>query len=59
MRGRFQQWLKSHYGPLANLNSRWSATYWSQTQIDWSQITIGTAPGNPGLLLSWIGTHGH
>ena len=50
---QFQQWLKARYGTLANLNARWTTSYWSQTYSDWSQIPIETSGGNPGLLLSW------
>ena len=50
---QFQNWLHDHYTTLDNLNARWTTSYWSQTYTDWSQIPIGTVPGNPGLLLSW------
>ncbi len=50
---QFEQWLKARYGTLANLNARWTTSYWSQTYSDWSQIPIETSGGNPGLLLSW------
>jgi beta-galactosidase len=50
---QFQQWLKTRYSTLDNLNARWTTTYWSQTYFDWNQIPIETKYGNPGLLLSW------
>jgi beta-galactosidase len=53
-RTQFQQWLKSRYRTLDNLNERWTTAYWSQTYFDWSQIPIETKSGNPGLLLSWM-----
>ena len=53
----FQQWLKTRYVTLEELNARWTTTYWSQTYSDWSQIPIpkreGVDTGNPGLLLCW------
>ncbi len=51
----FQQWLKTYYGTLDNLNARWTTAYWSQTYSNWNQIPIETQAGNgnPGLLLSW------
>lgn len=52
-RAQFQQWLKTRYGTLDNLNARWTTAYWSQTYSDWDQIPIETKYGNPGLLLSW------
>lgn len=52
-RADFQQWLRHRYGTLANLNARWTTSYWSQTYSNWNQIPIETSRGNPGLLLSW------
>ena len=54
-RTEFQQWLKSRYVTLDNLNARWTTAYWSQTYSDWSQIPIPPSMqrANPGLLLSW------
>jgi beta-galactosidase len=51
---QFQQWLKTRYTTLDNLNARWTTAYWSETYTDWSQIPIETTYGNPGLLLSWM-----
>ena len=52
-KAQFQQWVKTRYGTLDNLNARWTTAYWSQTYSDWNQIPIETRYGNPGLLLSW------
>ena len=56
-RKQFQDWLRSRYGTLDALNTRWTTTYWSETYSDWSQIPIpthgGIDSGNPGLLLCW------
>ncbi len=51
---QFQDWLKTRYGTLDNLNARWTTAYWSQTYTNWNQIPIETSFGNPGLLLSWM-----
>lgn len=50
-RAQFQQFLKTKYKTLDNLNKQWSAAYWSQTYTDWSQIPMENTNGNPGLLL--------
>ena len=50
----FQQWLKTKYGTLANLNDRWTTSYWSQTYDNWSEIPLGNGPNNPGLRLEWM-----
>jgi beta-galactosidase len=52
-KAQFQQWLKTRYGTLENLNQRWTTAYWSETFFDWSQIPIQLRNGNPGLMLSW------
>lgn len=52
-KAQFQDWLKTRYGTLENLNARWTTAYWSETYSDWNQIPIQTGYGNPGLLLSW------
>jgi beta-galactosidase len=51
---QFQQWLKTRYGTLDNLNARWTTSYWSETFFSWDQIPIQVREGNPGLLLSWM-----
>ncbi len=50
-RAQFQQFLKSRYKTLANLNQRWATAYWSQTYDRWDEIPMETSYGNPGLLL--------
>ena len=50
-RAQFQQFLKTKYKTLENLNKQWSTAYWSQTYTDWSQIPMQNANENPGLLL--------
>jgi beta-galactosidase len=52
-RQRFQEWLKSRYGTLDALNTRWTTAYWSESYTAWDQIPIETSYGNPGLLLNW------
>ena len=50
-RAQFQQFLHDKYKTLANLNTRWTTAYWSQTYTAWSQIPLEAKSGNPGLLL--------
>ena len=50
----FQQWLRTKYGTLENLNDHWTTAYWSQTYDDWSEIPLGNGPNNPGLRLDWM-----
>ena len=52
-KAQFQQWLRTRYGTLENLNAAWTTAYWSETYFDWNQIPVQTRYGNPGLLLSW------
>ena len=52
-KAQFQDWLKTRYGTLDNLNTRWTTSYWSETYQNWNQVPIETKRGNPGLLLSW------
>jgi beta-galactosidase len=53
-KAQFQEWVKTHYGTLDNLNARWTTAYWSETYTAWDQIPIQVGYGNPGLLLSWM-----
>jgi len=53
-KAQFQQWLKTRYGTLDNLNARWTTAYWSESYTAWDQIPIQVKYGNPGLLLSWM-----
>ncbi len=52
---QFQDWLKAKYGTLANLNARWTTSYWSEAYQSWDQIPIQEHGGNPGLMLNWKG----
>jgi beta-galactosidase len=51
---QFQRWLEARYQTFADLNERWTTTYWSQTYSDWAQVPIPTQHGNPGLFISWM-----
>lgn len=50
---QFQDWLKSKYKTLDELNRRLVTIYWSQTYTSWNQIPIPSGNGNPGLMLNW------
>ncbi|MFZ0319670.1 MAG: beta-galactosidase [Candidatus Sulfotelmatobacter sp.] len=52
-RQQFQDWLKAKYKTLANLNARWTTSYWSQTYDNWEEIPIPVGAHNPGLMLDW------
>ena len=52
-RHQFQDWLKTKYGTLENLNTRWTTAYWSQTYDNWGEIPIPIGGHNPGLMLDW------
>jgi beta-galactosidase len=51
----FQNFLQAKYKSLDNLNAHWTASYWSQTYDNWSEIPIPLPMGdhNPGLELEW------
>ncbi len=52
----FQDWLKTKYGSLENLNKSWGTVVWSQEYQEWSEITVpkkAVALHNPGLLLDF------
>jgi len=52
----FQEWLRSKYGSLDNLNRTWGTVFWSQTYTDFSQIPVPLPSGgdpNPGLALDY------
>lgn len=34
----FQEWLKSHYDNIDDLNEKWNTNYWSHKFLDWSEI---------------------
>ena len=55
-RAGFQDWLRSRYGSLENLNQTWGTVFWSQTYADFSQIPVPLPSGgdpNPGLALDY------
>ena len=52
----FQDWLKTKYGALDNLNQKWGTVFWSQTYTDWRQIPVplpSNGEPNPGLVLDY------
>lgn len=52
----FQEWLRSKYGSLDNLNRAWGTVFWSQTYTDFSQIPVPLPSGadpSPGLALDY------
>jgi beta-galactosidase len=52
----FQEWLRSKYGSLDNLNHAWGTVFWSQTYSDFGQIPVPLPSGadpNPGLALDY------
>jgi len=52
----FQEWLRSKYGSLENLNRSWGTVFWSQIYTDFSQIPVPLPSGadpNPGLALDY------
>jgi len=52
----FQDWLRSKYGSLDNLNRSWGTVFWSQIYTDFSQIPVPLPSGadpNPGLALDY------
>jgi len=52
----FQNWLRTRYSTLDNLNQSWGTVFWSQTYSDFSQIPVPLLSGgdpNPGLALDY------
>jgi beta-galactosidase len=52
----FQDWLRSKYGGLDAINSKWGTAFWSQIYTDWSQIPAplpSNGDPNPGLALDY------
>jgi len=52
----FQEWLRSKYGSLDNLNRTWGTVFWSQTYTDFSQVPVPLPSGgdpNPSLALDY------
>jgi beta-galactosidase len=52
-RQQFQDWLKTKYKTIDNLNAHWTTSYWSQTYDNWGEIPIPVGGHNPGLMLDW------
>src|SRR5216683_708646 len=52
----FQNWLRTRYTTLDNLNQSWGTAFWSQTYTDFSQVPVPLLSGgdpNPGLALDY------
>jgi beta-galactosidase len=49
----FHEFLAQAYKTIAQLNSRWTTAYWSQTYDSWDQIPFPIGPHNPGLMLEF------
>jgi beta-galactosidase len=52
----FQDWLRSKYGALDAINSKWGTAFWSQVYTDWGQIPVplpSNGDPNPGLALDY------
>ena len=52
-RQQFHQWLQHKYGSIAELNRRWTTSYWSQTYDNFDQVPVHSRAENPALLLDW------
>lgn len=50
---QFHEWLQKKYGTIANLNEKWTTSYWSQTYNNFDQIPVHSSEENPALLLDW------
>jgi beta-galactosidase len=54
--GKFQRWLKVHYGTLEKMNAAWGTDFWSHVYNDWSEVPVPLATSgspNPGLALDF------
>jgi beta-galactosidase len=52
----FQDWLRTKYGALDAINSKWGTAFWSQIYTDFSQIPVplpSNGDPNPGLALDY------
>ena len=47
----FHAWLQHRYQTIAELNRRWTTSYWSQTYDTFSQIPMRSSNEHPALLL--------
>ena len=55
-RSRFQEWLRSRYTSLEQLNDAWGTAFWSQTYSNWEQIPVPQREPldpNPSLALEY------
>ena len=55
-RAGFQDWLRTKYGTLDEINSKWGTAFWSQVYTDFSQIPVplpSNGDPNPGLALDY------
>jgi beta-galactosidase len=55
-RAGFDDWLRTKYGTLDNINSKWGTAFWSQVYTDFSQIPVplpSNGDPNPGLALDY------
>jgi len=50
-KAQFHRWLAAKYGPINDLNARWTTRYWSQFYDSYDQIPMHSRDENPGLLL--------
>jgi len=50
---QFHAWLRKKYGTNAELNRRWTTTYWSQTYDNFDEIPVQASKENPALELDW------
>jgi beta-galactosidase len=54
-RGEFQDWLRSRYGTLDQLNAAWGTHFWGHRYGTWGEIQLPEDFGghNPSLCLDW------
>jgi beta-galactosidase len=55
-RAGFQDWLRTKYGTLDAINSKWGTAFWSQVYTDFAQIPVplpSNGDPNPGLALDY------
>lgn len=54
-RNSFQDWLRTRYGTLDEVNRAWGTHFWGHRVQTWGEITLPTSREsyNPGALLDW------
>ncbi len=54
-RAEFQDWLRTKYKCIKELNRAWGTHFWGHTYGTWGEITLPESIGayNPGLCLDW------